>query len=135
LIALLGIATHQPISIFDEMTYLEFPNSFTVPGSFLRPVFKLFFDIPLFSIFPRNSPFELINLSSVSRAQSSYLLRGIGEIFTGFSFGILGVLQELLKICLGELQGIYCLLACHQQGSYSLLRACLDVSLIPQQAL
>ena len=111
------------------MTNLEFPDSFTVPGSFLRPVFKLFLDIPLFSIFPRNSPLELIDLPSVSRAKSSYLLRGIGEIFTGFAFGILGVLQELLEICLGELEGIYCLLACHIQVDHSSLRACLDVSL------
>jgi hypothetical protein len=111
------------------MTNLEFPNSFTVPGSFLCPVFQLFLDIPLFSIFPRNGPFKLINLSSVSRAKSSYFFRGIGEIFTGFSFGVLGVLQELLKICLGELEGIYCLLACHHQVWSSSLRACLDVSL------
>jgi hypothetical protein len=95
------------------MTYLEFPNSFTVPGSFLCPIFKLFFDIPLFPIFPGHCTFKLINFSSVSRAKSSYFFRGIGEIFTGFSFGILGVLEELLKICLGELEGIYCSLACH----------------------
>jgi hypothetical protein len=53
------------------MTYLEFSYSFTIPSSFLRPIFQLFFDIPLFPIFPRNSPFELINLPSVSRAKSS----------------------------------------------------------------
>lgn len=111
------------------MTYLEFPNSFTVPGSFLRPVFKLFFNIPLFPIFPGHCTFKLINLPSVGRAKNSQFLRGVGEIFTGFSFGVLGVLKELLKVCLGELKGIYCLLAYHHQGSYSLLRACLDVSL------
>jgi hypothetical protein len=116
LIALLAIATHQPISIFNVMTNLEFPNSFTVPSRFLRPIFELFLDIPLFPIFPRNSPLELINLSSVSRAKSSYLFRGIGEIFTGFAFGILGVLEELLEICLGELKGVYCLSACHAPG-------------------
>jgi hypothetical protein len=98
------------------MTDLEFPNSFTVPGSFLCPIFKLFLDISLFSIFPGNGPFKLINLSSVSRAKSSYLFRGIGEIFTGFAFGILGVLEELLEICLGELKGVYCLSACHAPG-------------------
>lgn len=53
------------------MTDLEFSNSFTVPGSFLRPIFELFLDIPLFPIFPRNSPFKLVNLPSMIRAQDS----------------------------------------------------------------
>jgi hypothetical protein len=53
------------------MTDFEFPDSFTVPGSFLCPVFELFLDIPLFPIFPRNSPFKLINLPSMSRAEGS----------------------------------------------------------------
>jgi len=82
-------------------TDLEFSNSFTIPGSLLCPIFKLFLDIPLFPIFPRNSPFKLINLPSVSRAKNSQFLRGVGEIFTGFSFGVLGVLKELLEVCLG----------------------------------
>ena len=51
------------------MTNLEFSDSFTISGSFLRPIFKLFLDIPLFPIFPRNSSLKLVNLPSMIRAQ------------------------------------------------------------------